>query len=390
VNGAVWIVLAKEVQDNFRDRRTLLSALLFGPLFGPLFFAFMVSVMLTRTAEQADEPLELGVTGAEHAPNLIRFLEEQQVAVQPAPAEAAQAVREHRHDVVLVIRAQFAERFVAGEPAVVQVVADSSDTRAGRHAARARALLAAYGQRVAQLRVLARGVSPGVMSPLAIEDVDVASPRARSVLVLGMMTYFILFAVLVGGMYLAADTTAGERERGSLEPLLSLPVTRPALVLGKLGATCVYMLASLAITLAAFAASLPFVPFERLEMTASFGPGVALRALLLMAPFVLFGAALLTVVASFTRSYKEAQTYLSLVLVVPTLPIAVASLYALKPVAWMMLVPSLSQHLLITELIKGEPVDAAFLIVSVASTLALGLALAWLATRLYRREAILG
>jgi sodium transport system permease protein len=136
--------------------------------------------------------------------------------------------------------------------------------------------------------------------------------------------------------------------------------------------------------------SLRFVPFERLDMVANFGPAVAVRALLVMAPFVLFGASLLTVVASFTRSYKEAQTWLSLVLVVPTLPIAIASLYAFRPVAWMMLVPSLSQHLLITELIKGEPVPAALVVTSAASTVALGLGLAWLATRLYRREAILG
>ena len=191
-------------------------------------------------------------------------------------------------------------------------------------------------------------------------------------------------------MYLAADTTAGERDRGSLEPLLALPVPRPALVAGKLGATCCYMLASLAITLCAFAASLPFVPFGRLDMEANFGAGIVLHAFLVMIPFVLFGAALLTVVASFTRSYKEAQTWLSLVLVVPTLPIAVASLYGLKPAAWMMLVPSLSQHLVITELIKGSPVPVSFFLLSVGSTLALGLALAWLAARLYRREAILG
>jgi sodium transport system permease protein len=390
VSRATLVVLAKEVKDNLRDRRTLISALLFGPLFGPLFFAIMVSIMLTRTAGELDEALELPVAGAAHAPNLMSWLQEQNVDVLPAPEDPQAAVRERRHDVVLVIPPDFAERFESGEPAPVQLVADTADSRAARHSARARALLGAYGQRLAQLRVLARGINPGIMSPIAIEAVDVATPAARSVLVLGMMTYFILFAVLVGGMYLAADTTAGERDRGSLEPLLALPVTRRELVVGKLGATCAYMLASLAITLAAFAVSLRFVPFERLDMVANFGPGVALAAFLVMAPFVLFGAALLTVVASFTRSYKEAQTWLSLVLVVPTLPIAVASLYALRPVAWMMLVPSLSQHLLITELIKGEPVRVALVLTSVASTLALGLGLAWLATRLYRRETILG
>jgi sodium transport system permease protein len=390
VSRATLIVLVKEVKDNLRDRRTLLSALLFGPLFGPLFFAFMVSVMLTRTAEQIDEALELPVAGAEHAPNLMAFLIEQHVTVRQAPADAQAAVRDRRHDVVLVIPPGFGERLAKGEPAAVQLVTDSADTRTAKHVARARALLGAYSGRLAQLRVLARGLSPGLTTPLLIEDVDVATPAARSVLVLGMMTYFILFAVLVGGLYLAADTTAGERDRGSLEPLLALPVSRRALVIGKVGATSAVMLASLAISLTAFTVSLPFVPFEQLDMVANFGPRVALSAFLVMAPFALFGAALLTVVASFTRSYKEAQTYLSLVLVVPTLPIAVASLYGLKPVAWMMVVPSLSQHLLITELIKGEPVQASFLLVSVGSTLLLGLALTWIATGLYRRETLLG
>jgi sodium transport system permease protein len=390
VSRAILVVLAKEVKDNLRDRRTLMSALLFGPLFGPVFFAIMVSIMLTRTAGELDEALELPIAGAERAPNLVSWLEEQNVSVRPAREDPEGAIRERRYDVVLVVPPDFAERFASGQPAPVRIVTDSADSRAAKHAARARALLGAYGQQLAQLRVLARGLSPSLMSPIAIEEVDVATPAARAVLVLGMMTYFILFAVLIGGMYLAADTTAGERDRGSLEPLLALPVARHELVTGKLGATCAYMLASLGITLTAFAVSLRFVPFERLDMVANFGAGVALRAFLVMAPFVLFGASLLTVVASFTRSYKEAQTWLSLVLVVPTLPIAIAGLYALRPVGWMMMVPSLSQHLLITELIKGEAVPLASILTSVASTLALGLGLAWLATRLYRREAILG
>ena len=272
MNTAAWVVLVKEVKDNLRDRRTVISALLFGPLFGPLFFALMVSVMVTRTVNQIDEALELPVVGAERAPNLVQFLEAQNVTLPPAPEDPQAAVRARRYDVVLVIPPEFAERFAHGDPAPVQIVADSSDGRASKHAARARALVGAYAQRLAQLRVLARGVSPTLMSPIPIEDLDVATPTARSVLVLGMMTYFILFAVLVGGMYLAADTTAGERDRGSLEPLLALPVTRSALVVGKLGATCAYMLTSLAITLTASAVCLRFVPLDQLDMVANFGP----------------------------------------------------------------------------------------------------------------------
>ena len=128
------------------------------------------------------------------------------------------------------------------------------------------------------------------------------------------MTYFVLFAVLMGGLYLAIDSTAGERERGSLEALLSLPVARAALVGGKILATCAYMCLSLAISLAAFVVVFRFVPLERLGMSANLGAGTALEFFAICLPFVPLGAALMTLVASFTRSYREAQTYLTSVL----------------------------------------------------------------------------
>ena len=150
------------------------------------------------------------------------------------------------------------------------------------------------------------------------------------------------------------------------------------------------MLLSLALTLSAFAVAIGFVPLERLGMAASFSLPVVLNAFVILAPFSLLGAALMTVVASFTKSYKEAQSYLTVVLLVPTLPILFASLFQVKPKLALMWIPSLSQHLLITNLIKGEVVVPLHLAVSALSSLALGLMLAWLAARLYRREALLG
>ncbi len=155
-------------------------------------------------------------------------------------------------------------------------------------------------------------------------------------------------------------------------------------------ATICYMLLSLALTLAAFTVALAFVPLESLGMSSNFGPFVALQVFLILAPFTPLGAALMTLVASFTKSYKEAQTYLALVLLVPTLPLMVATLTNVRPDLNLMWIPSLSQHLLVTDLIKAEPVNLVFLAVSEGSTLLLGAALAWLATRLYDREALLG
>jgi sodium transport system permease protein len=125
-------------------------------------------------------------------------------------------------------------------------------------------------------------------------------------------------------------------------------------------------------------------------MSSSFGIGTALVGFLLLAPFAPLGAALMTTVASFTKTYREAQTYLTFVLLVPTLPLAFATFLNIEPAPKLMWIPSLSQHLLITMLIKDQPLDVTLVSISVLSTLAFGAALGWVALRLYRREAILG
>jgi sodium transport system permease protein len=229
-----------------------------------------------------------------------------------------------------------------------------------------------------------------VVQPVVIDDVDVSTPSARATLLLGMLSYVILLATLMGGLYLAIDATAGERERGSLESLLTLPVVREHLIYGKIAATTAMMLAALAFVAASIAVSLQAVPLEPFGMSVDFGPGAVWRVFLAVAPFALVGAAILTVVASFTRTYKEAQSWLGIVLLVPTFPIAIASVLSVQPQSALMLVPSLAQHLLIQGLIRGEPLPAAWAALAAGSCLALGFALAWLAGRLYRREAILG
>ena len=218
----------------------------------------------------------------------------------------------------------------------------------------------------------------------------VTTPTGRAVVVLGFMTYFVLFSVLMGGLYLAIDSTAGERERGSLEALLSLPVARSALVGGKMLATSAYMCLSLAINLAAFVCVLRFVPLERLGMSANLGARTACEFFAICLPFVPLGAALMMLVASFTRSYREAQTYLTSVLLVPTLPIAFASIYSLKIKSSLMLIPSLSQHLLMTSILKDEPIAPLDAAVSASSALLLAALLFGLTARHWRRETLLG
>ncbi len=390
---ALFTVFGKEFLENLRDRRTLLSALLFGPLFGPLLFGLMVSRMLDQSVAESDEPLTLTISGSEYAPGLSQYLEAHGVKLKRqtlAESEARTTVRAGRAQVVLIIPKEYGPRFTAATPAPVLLVADSADSQTRKIADRARAVLGGYASSIAQLRLQVRGVNPLLAVPVAVNELDVATPAGRAVVVLGFMTYFVLFAVLMGGLYLAIDSTAGERERGSLEALLSLPVARSSLVGGKILATCAYMCISLALSLTAFVCVFRFVPLEKLGMSANLGAGTALIFFAICLPFVPLGAALMTFVASFTRSYREAQTYLTAVLLVPTLPIAFASIYSLRTHASLMFIPSLSQHLLMTSVLKDEPVAALDVWVSAAASLGAALLLIVLTARHWRRESMLG
>ena len=386
-------VFAKEILDNFRDRRTLVSALIMGPLFGPMLFAFVINLSIERSLSAADDTLDLPVIGQQHAPNLMRYLESKNIDVVDAPedrAAAIAAVKDGTHDVVVLITESFGEQLRGGLPARIEVFADHANSQAERDARRVRRALGAYSQELAAMRLVARGVSPLTIRPINVDDVDVSTPSGRSAMLLGMMSYFFIFAMLMGGMYLAIDTTAGERERGSLEPLLALPVTRAQLMLGKIAATCVFMAVSLLLSLWSFFVALKFMPLQQLGMTPNFGPGVVIAAFFVLAPFVLLGASLMTLVASFTKSYKEAQTWLSVVLIAPTLPIMIVSILTLRPQIEFMFVPSLSQHLLLVDMIKNEPINMLHVAISVTSTLTIGAIITWICARLYRREGLLG
>lgn len=392
MSSTILTVCRKEVVENSRDRRTLFSTLLFGPLFGPALFAIMINVMISQALSGAEEDITLPIVGQEHAPNLVDFLRRRGVEASAdleSLEEATAAVREGEHEIVLVISPEFPANFRAGGDARVTLIFDPSQTRLNLSTRRVRGLLNAYSRQLAFMRLQARGISPLLLRPITIDEFDLSTATGRSVILLGMLTYLLLFATLMGGFHLAIDSTAGERERGSLEPLLTTPVARADLLLGKMAATSCYMMLSLTLTVAGFTVALYFAPLEQMGMSSNFGLLVALKIILILAPFVPLGAALMTLVASFTKSYKEAQTYLGLVLLVPTLPLIIATFLNIRPDLSLMWIPSLSQHLLIIELIKAEPLNLGYLGVSTTSTLLLGALLAWLAIRLYDRERLL-
>jgi sodium transport system permease protein len=385
-----FAVFFKEAVDNLRDRRTLLTVLVFGPLFGPLFYTVMMQTVINRQVADLDRSYTVAVQGADFAPGLMQYLNQHNLKVQAAPADARDEVKTGKLDVVLVIPSGYASAFASGQPADVQLLFDNSRESAGKNIERVRNTLEGYSHSVGALRLLARGVDPRAVAPIVVEDQDLSTPQSRAVLLLGMMPYFLLFAAILGAFYLAIDSTAGERERGSLEPLLTTAVTRSTLVLGKLSAVTLFSAVSLSIDIIALLWCQHLIPAAKVGISVDFTPANAVATLLVCLPFCLFIAGLLTVVASFTKSYKEAQTWLSFIMIVPLVPVLGMVMFPMEPAWWMMLLPSMSQDVLVTELIKGEPLKPLFVSLSVLSTLMCGAGLSGLAVWLYRREQILG
>ncbi|GLQ99502.1 ABC transporter permease [Dyella mobilis] len=379
-------VFLKEVRENLRDKRTVMSALLYGPLLGPVIFVMIMHTVLTRELDKADQPIKVPVIGAQYAPNLIDALRQQGFVPQPPVADPEAAVRNQDADIVLRIPEDFGKAWRQGETSQVELIYDSSQRDTDGSVDRVKRMLDAYVRHQGAMRLVARGLSPAMMVPVSIDERDQATPQSRAGQLFAMMPYFFVLTIFMGGMYLAIDLTAGERERQSLEPLFANPVPRWKVFLGKLSAICVFSLVSLVISVIGFGICGRFIPAERMGMVLDLGPSFAVRVLLMMLPLIILLASLQTLVAAFAKSYREAQTYLSVLMLVPALPSILLSAMPIKVANWMYAVPLLGQQVGITQLLRGGELGMQQIAMCFASGLVLAIVVALITAHVYRSE----
>lgn len=373
--NASLAVFIKEIRENLRDRRTVMSALLIGPLLGPVLLVMIMQLSIGREFSRAEAPLKVPVIGAEHAPNLVEALRQMGLEPQPPVADPITTVLDQEADAVLRIPEGFGTAWERGEPAQVELYYDSSQRDSNAPVARVGAMVRQYSQQRAAQRLVARGLAPGLLQPVVLDSRDQSTPQSRAGLLFSMLPYFFILTIFLGGMYLAIDLTAGERERQSLEPLFANPVPRWRILLGKLGAICAFSLVSLLLAIAAFAVAGRLMPADKLGMDFNLGLPFAVTTLLLMLPLVALFAALQTLVAAFAKSFREAQTYLSILMFLPIIPTIALSVVPMKPQTWMYAVPLLAQQVGVTEILRGATVST----IEIALCLVVGLAAALLA-----------
>ena len=376
-------VLFKELRELSRDRRTLMLALLFSPLLGPILMIGMQQMGESKAKSEMEKPLAVAIVGAERAPNLVAWLAGQGIARKQV-ADPDAAIRAQNEDVYIRIDDKFDEHWTKGEPALVEVVSDSTRQDAAIPVARVQSALKLYGQQVGALRLLARGINPGVASPLAVADKDLSLPEARKSLATFFIPYLLLISGFLGGAALVIDATAGERERQSLEPLLATPAHRGAIVSGKILAACLLGMASLFLSLLAFKVGGQLS--EGMGRQLSLSAIAILELLLIISPMVALGNALLTFIASGAKSVKEAQSFLSVLMLVPMLPSILLLIHPVKNQLWMFAVPFLSQNQMIVKVVRGEAIASLEWLVYLGAGFGIAALLWFAAVRRYHQE----
>jgi sodium transport system permease protein len=381
----MWVVMLKELLDLFRDRRTVMIGLLMGPVLFPALILGMGTLAAKKQSTQMEKTLELAIVGAEHAPNLVAFLRGHNIEPKDAPADPEQAIRDQDEEVILRIPPEFGESWRASRPAVVELLHDASRQDSMIPVNRVAGVLEQYSRQLGAFRLLARGVDPNVGSALRVSRQDLSTPEARSGMILSMMLpYFLILMAFLGGAYLVIDVTAGERERQSLEPLLATPAAREAIMSGKIAAACAFGMLSLVLTLAGFKIGFQLMPPGGMQLDVSM---LAIgKLLLVLAPMVLIGAVLLTLISATVKSVKEAQSYMSVLMLLPIIPSVVLMMNPVRTQLWMYTVPFLGQNQMISKIVRVETIGASDWAVYLAASFGLGVLLWLVAARLYHRE----
>ncbi len=383
------VVIRKELRDWSRDRRSILTVLA-SSLLAPGLIFFLFNSMASRQRQVED--VTIPIVGAAHAPAFVDWLKQQAgVTVVDGPSDPEEAVRTRREEAVVVIPENFAKNFSASKPAQIRLVADSSSQNARPKVQRVRGLLQRYNGEIGSLRLIARGVSPAVATAVAIEDVEVSSSQQRAAQILGFIPLFVMISAFTGAMAIATDSTAGERERGSFEALLVNPAPRMAIASGKwLAGTATAML-TVIITAILLFTMFSYLPLQDLGIRFRLGRNELAGTLAVVLPLCPFIVALQMYVATFAKSFKEAQSYLSLLMMVQMVPGMMATMNTMATKAWMYYVPWLGQQSLLTDVLGNKPIaPAVFVIVGVVNLILGAVVLRGTAGLLHRERIIFG
>ncbi len=384
-----WIILRKEVYDNLRDKRSVFFAFLYGPVLLPLLMVGPIALGVKKHTIDFDKPKTVYVHGIERAPNLMQFLREENLESMPAPKNFQEQMSVGDIDLVIEVPEKYKGQLRAGDVATLVVYFDSSSDESQKLFRQVQAIVSKYGNQLAAYRMQVRGIDSSLLKPIHLAEEDLSAGAESEKFVARILPFIVILSLTMGGFYLAVDTTAGERERHSLEPLLSLSVSRFELVLGKyfavfsfvwmsglLSVTCTYVLFNL-------------IKVDALAEILDVNIHAFVTVFLICIPLIFFFTSGMLTIATFARDTKEAQTHLGLAMMLPMAPFFVLQFMDVTSFDALLWVPILSQFVLIEKSLTGQGLPLQEVVLSFAGSVVLAILLLLLTLRLYQKDSIL-
>ena len=363
-------LLLKELREAFRDKRALMVALSMG-LLAPVMIMVISKVMITESV--GNPPIYVQFTGAEYAPKLIEIFEENNILQFANVPEDDKYAWEER-SIEVDIPKDFAEKMSEGKAIDVVLRADYGKKSSSAPIRRVRETVRSYSQSIGYKRLLVRGVDINLLQPIILQEQDTALPTSNAVMVSMFLGMYLLMGAFVSGLSIAIDSSAGERERNVLEMLLCQPVSTLKIVLAKMTCASSISVLSIVIMLALTTISVGFIDLSKIGATFSLNAFSIAALLILLVPLCFFATALQLFFSFQAKSFKEAQSTVSMLIMLPAMvPMAIMMIDD-KP-AWVNWLPISGQSMLMEDVFKGLPVDWAVLASTTAITIAMTVAL---------------
>ena len=364
----------KELLDASRDKRSVMAGLYYA-VGTPLLMCLLFSVLLKQLS--SGDELLISIDNANAAPKLVQYLANNDI--RQGEGVDVKAIR-------LVVSTDFQQQLQQGRPATVIIDADRADDQLQTAIRRVESELGRYNSEIATLRLMARGIDPQLMQPLDVQMQDQATPDSRGGTFLGIASLSIILTLFYAAMNLAIDTSAGERERNSLTLLLSQPLSSLQLVLAKIAAIACFSMLGLVVILLVSKFAYGMVPWQQLGFNISLNTDFMLFTLLVGLPLALLSASLQVMVSFVAKSFKEAQTYVTMVLLVPV-ALSMVTTYNIAP-DYLQWLPIAAQQQAMISFLKGSAIAMPQLLVSGLLTLAIFAACSYASSRLLKSEKV--
>lgn len=398
------IVYFKELKDILRDRRTVLSMILFPIILMPLMTIGISKFMLSRIEKIREQSSIVAWVSSEESDSLFDRLNSiEGIEILPLQSDSTLALdllTEKDIDAVVYIPDGFYKTFdaflsseSADQPPNILLFSDNTREKSQFARAKVSNAIDDYRTDMVTRNLSERGVAPGIVKPFLVVNQNIASPEKMGRFFAGsFLPYIVILMALVGAMYPAIDLTAGEKERGTLETLLVSGVSRIDIVVGKFLTVFTASIVTTALAVGSLAATgaglLGMTAEQTQRLNFTIEPVGVLLMVVAMIPLGAIFASLLMTLSLFAKSYREAQSYISPLMIVVILP-AMASLMPDTELSReLALVPILNVSMMMKDALTGS-VEIGSLLVTLTVNLVLAVCGLILVLKMFQRESVL-